>query len=159
MPPKRSAELGSPSTIPQESPTPGAPGPEMRVIPEYLLSWTLVFCFSNTSPEPCRAYTSVGAPRARWGLGSAAKGSWRSWCSGLIVRTSACRGVAVGQPLSLEEAAEVLNLRRRNARQIFATPAFRKLLTAAIADLRSGAHARMVHTMIKIADDPGDDGR
>jgi len=64
--------------------------------------------------------------------------------------------VEPGLPLSLEDAADVLGLKRRNARQIFGLPAFRKLLTSAIADLRMGAHARMVHTMIKIADDPGD---
>jgi hypothetical protein len=64
--------------------------------------------------------------------------------------------VAVGQPLSLEDAATALGLRRRNARQIFETPAFRKILTAKIADLRVGAHPRMIRNMIDIANDPGE---
>jgi hypothetical protein len=64
--------------------------------------------------------------------------------------------VAVGQPLSLEDAAAALGLRRRNARQIFETPAFRKMLTAKIADLRVGAHPRMIRNMIDIANDPGE---
>ena len=50
--------------------------------------------------------------------------------------------IAWGQPLSLEEAADALGIRRRNARQIYATPGFRKMLTAKIADLRASAHPR-----------------
>jgi hypothetical protein len=64
--------------------------------------------------------------------------------------------VAVGQPLSLEDAAAALGLRRRNARQIFETPAFRKMLTGKIADLRASAHPRMIRNMIDIANDPGE---
>ncbi len=64
--------------------------------------------------------------------------------------------VAAGQPLSLEDAATALGLRRRNARQIFETPAFRKMLTAKIVDLRVGAHPRMIRNMIDIANDPGE---
>jgi hypothetical protein len=64
--------------------------------------------------------------------------------------------VPAGQPLSLEDAATALGLRRRNARQIFETPAFRKMLTAKIADLRVGAYPRMIRNMIDIANDPGE---
>jgi hypothetical protein len=64
--------------------------------------------------------------------------------------------VAVGQPLSLEDAATALGQRRRNARQIFETPVFRKMLTAKIADLRASAHPRMIRNMIDIANDPGE---
>ena len=62
----------------------------------------------------------------------------------------------MGQPLSLEDAATALGLRRRNARQIFETPAFRKMLNAKIVDLRVGAHPRMIRNMIDIANDPGE---
>jgi hypothetical protein len=64
--------------------------------------------------------------------------------------------VAVGQPLSLEDAATALGLRRRNARQIFATPAFRKMLNEKIVELRTSAHPRMIRNMIDIANDPGE---
>jgi hypothetical protein len=62
----------------------------------------------------------------------------------------------VGRPLSLEEAATALGLRRRNARQIFATPAFRKMLNEKIIALRTSAHPRMIRNMIDIANDPGE---
>ena len=65
-------------------------------------------------------------------------------------------GLPLNEPLSLEQAASVLDIRRRNARQIFATPRFQKLYAKMVADMRSGAHARMVRTMIDIADDEGD---
>jgi hypothetical protein len=65
-------------------------------------------------------------------------------------------GLPVNEPLSLEQAATVLDVRRRNARQIFSTPQFQKLFARMVADIRSGAHARMVKTMINIADDEGD---
>ena len=62
----------------------------------------------------------------------------------------------IGEPLSLEQAAAVLDIKRRNARQIFRLTQFRKLFASMIADLRSGAHARMVRNMICIANNPGD---
>jgi hypothetical protein len=65
-------------------------------------------------------------------------------------------GLPPNEPLSLEQAAAVLDIRRRTARQIFATMPFRRLYAASIADVRSGAHARMVHRMIAIANDPGE---
>ena len=64
--------------------------------------------------------------------------------------------VTVGRPLSLEEAATALGLRRRNARQIFATPAFRRMLNEKIIALRTSAHPRMIRNMIDIANDPGE---
>jgi hypothetical protein len=78
----------------------------------------------------------------------------------MVHGTSHSRAVRLGlptnEPLSLEQAAAALDIRRRNARQIFATTAFRRLYAASIADVRSGVHARMVHNMVKIANDPGD---
>jgi hypothetical protein len=65
-------------------------------------------------------------------------------------------GLPLNQPLSLEQAASVLDIRRRNARQIFALPAFQALYSKKIADMRCGAHARMVKHMVSIADDEGD---
>jgi hypothetical protein len=64
--------------------------------------------------------------------------------------------VAVGQPLTLEEAAVALSLKRRNARQIFGLPAFRKMLNEKIVELRTSAHPRMIRNMIDIANDPGE---
>jgi hypothetical protein len=49
-------------------------------------------------------------------------------CEYMTVGTSHARAVRLGlpqnEPLSLEQAAAVLDLRRRNARQIFASPQF-----------------------------------
>jgi hypothetical protein len=48
-------------------------------------------------------------------------------------------GLPSNEPLSLEQAAAVLDIRRRNARQIFATPQFQKLYAKMVANMRSGA--------------------
>jgi hypothetical protein len=77
----------------------------------------------------------------------------------MTVGTSHARAVRLGflqnEPLSLEQAAAVLDMRRRNARQVFASPQFQKLYAKSIADMRSGQHARMVKHMVSIADDEG----
>lgn len=65
-------------------------------------------------------------------------------------------GFKLNEPLSLEQAAAVLDMRRRNCRQVFRLPAFQALLASAIADLRTGAKARAVKTQIEILEDRGE---
>jgi hypothetical protein len=64
-------------------------------------------------------------------------------------------GLPLNEPLTLEQAAAVLNIKRRNARQIFSLPAFQKMLTQAIGDLRSGARPRAIKTLIDMMTDEG----
>jgi hypothetical protein len=64
-------------------------------------------------------------------------------------------GFRIDEPLTLEQASDVLGMRRRNARQIFRLPAFRSLLASLIADLRDGGKARAVRRMIALIDEPG----
>jgi hypothetical protein len=62
----------------------------------------------------------------------------------------------INEPLSLEDAADVLGIRRRNARQVFGTPKFQALYAKLVGAMRSGAHAKMVRNMIDIANNPGE---
>lgn len=61
-----------------------------------------------------------------------------------------------GTPLSLDEAAKLCRVRVRQARRIFATPAFKRLLAQHIEDLRSGHKLEAVHTQIAVMRKPGD---
>jgi hypothetical protein len=56
----------------------------------------------------------------------------------------------IGQPLSLDDAAAVLGLRRRNARQILASPGWQKIYAALLADVRTGAKARALREIIDL---------
>lgn len=60
-----------------------------------------------------------------------------------------------GTPLTVEEAAELLNLRRRYARQLLSAPLFAQAMAAEVQRLRTGEHARSVHKIIALRDDPG----
>lgn len=64
--------------------------------------------------------------------------------------------VEPGEPLTLIEAADLLRIRRRNARQLAGYPIFRTAFAAELQRLREGEKARSVHTMIGIRDDLGD---
>lgn len=63
--------------------------------------------------------------------------------------------VKPGQPLSVDEAAELIGLRKRNARELLTLPIVQKALAVAAQQLRTGEHARSLHTMIGLRDDPG----
>jgi hypothetical protein len=56
----------------------------------------------------------------------------------------------IGQPLSVDEAAAVLGLRRRNARQILASPGWQKIYAELLADVRTGAKARALREIIDL---------
>jgi hypothetical protein len=64
-------------------------------------------------------------------------------------------GFDTGVPLSLDQAADVVGIRRRNARNLSKTPIFAKALAKANADLRNGAHTKAIHRMIDLIDEPG----
>ena len=112
---------------------------------------------SQPMAEPPRQLTAYKQRRAAGEveLGPVAQLLCEYMVHGTAHSRAARLGLPTNEPLSLEQAAAVLDIRRRNARQIFATPAFRRLYAASIADVRSGAHARMVHNMVRIANEPG----
>jgi hypothetical protein len=64
-------------------------------------------------------------------------------------------GIPTNVPLSVEQAAAVLDIRRRNAREITALPEFQKLLLKLTAALRSGEYARSIRTIVEVRDDTG----
>jgi hypothetical protein len=66
-------------------------------------------------------------------------------------------GIPISEPLTLVQAAAVLSIRRRNARQIFALPLFQAELARMLGDLRSGAKARALNRLIKLIDRKADD--
>src|SRR5271166_5272797 len=63
----------------------------------------------------------------------------------------------IGQPLCLDEAAAVLGLRRRNARQILASPGRQKIYAQLLADMRTGAKARALREIIDLVGRVGED--
>jgi hypothetical protein len=63
----------------------------------------------------------------------------------------------IGQPLSLDDAAAVLGLRRRNARQILASPGWQKIYAQLLADVRTGAKARALREIIDLVGRVGED--
>jgi hypothetical protein len=60
-----------------------------------------------------------------------------------------------GEPLTLIEAADLLRIRRRNARELSTFPIFQRAYATELQRLRDGEKARSVHTMIEIRDDRG----
>jgi hypothetical protein len=65
-------------------------------------------------------------------------------------------GLPLNTPLSLSDAARVVDMKLRNARQVFATPQFKALHARLLADMRSGETARSIAAMATIRDDPGE---
>lgn len=65
------------------------------------------------------------------------------------------RPVAIGEPLTLIEAAILCNMRRRQARRLSMEPAFERLIARETAAKRNGAKARAWHRIETIAHDPG----
>jgi hypothetical protein len=65
-------------------------------------------------------------------------------------------GFPIDQPLTLEQAAAVLDLRRRNARQVTRTPEFQRLMAQMVGELKSGAKAKAVHALIEVVGDKGE---
>lgn len=61
----------------------------------------------------------------------------------------------VGEPLTLIEAADLLRIRRRNARELHGLPIFQKAYNAAIEAYRNGERAASVRTMVEVRDAPG----
>jgi hypothetical protein len=61
-------------------------------------------------------------------------------------------GLPLNVPLTLEQAAVVLDIRRRNARQISRMPEFQGLMASLSADLRNGFKSRAIHRMGELVD-------
>jgi hypothetical protein len=65
-------------------------------------------------------------------------------------------GYPVNAPLTVEQASDVIGLRRRNARGIMRMPAWQALMAQMVGELKNGVKARAVGTLIGIMDDEGD---
>jgi hypothetical protein len=65
-------------------------------------------------------------------------------------------GYPVNSPLSLDQASEILGIRKRNARQIFQSPKFRALYAELLASIRDGAKAKAVHRIVALVDRKGE---
>jgi hypothetical protein len=63
-------------------------------------------------------------------------------------------GLPTDRPLSLGEACKLLRLRKRNARQLLATPEAERLMVAAIASLRNGSKGRAMAKIIELVERP-----
>ncbi len=59
------------------------------------------------------------------------------------------------EPLSLIEAADILRIKRRNARQLAAFPIFKAELERQLQIFREGEKAMSLHTLVTVRDDPG----
>ena len=75
---------------------------------------------------------------------------------GVDEHEAAEHGVQPYHPLSLEKAADVSGLKRRNARWIYSQPVFLSAYSKALSQVRTSHKARAVATMAAIMDDPGE---
>ena len=60
-----------------------------------------------------------------------------------------------GEPLSLIEAADLLRIRRRNARELMTLPIFKRAYDEEIQRFREGERAASLHTLVAVRDDEG----
>lgn len=60
-----------------------------------------------------------------------------------------------GTPLSLEEAADLVGIRRRNARDLVKQAVFVRHLSSELEALKTGHKAEAVRTMVQVMRDPG----
>jgi hypothetical protein len=73
--------------------------------------------------------------------------------SGNIVTVQ--KPIEPGEPLTLIEAADLLRIRRRNARELATFPMYQRAYAIEVQRLRDGEKARSIHAMIEIRDDKG----
>ncbi|RTL84708.1 MAG: hypothetical protein EKK29_13760 [Hyphomicrobiales bacterium] len=66
------------------------------------------------------------------------------------------RPLEPGEPMKLDEAADLLRIRRRRAREIMQSPAAQKELARQLQGLRSGMKARAMAVLGAILEDEGD---
>ena len=59
------------------------------------------------------------------------------------------------EPLKLLEAADLLRIRRRNARELVTTPIFKAALEEEMRRYRDGERIASVQTLVEVRDDPG----
>jgi hypothetical protein len=60
-----------------------------------------------------------------------------------------------GEPLTLIEAADLLRIRRRNARELATFPIFQRAYATELQRLRDGEKARSLHVMVEVRDEKG----
>jgi hypothetical protein len=79
-------------------------------------------------------------------------------CETMVYGTDSAKakhlGWPINEPLTLEDAAELLGMRKRNARQVFRLPAFQRLYAQMVGAMRSAGHAKAIRRMIELVDEP-----
>jgi len=65
-------------------------------------------------------------------------------------------GKNAGEPLQLIEAADLLHIKRRNARQLAKEAVFQKALAAELQAFREGHKAEALRTAVEVMRDPGE---
>ena len=65
-------------------------------------------------------------------------------------------GVEIGEPLEVEQAADVLNIRRKNARWIAEDPLFIRERAVAVKELLAAKKPRAAFRLGKLVDEPGE---
>ncbi len=66
-------------------------------------------------------------------------------------------GVRLHEPLSVEQAADLVRIRRRFARWLTTQPAYRREWAKGVQSIRDGQAVAAVRTQIQIMNNPGDD--
>jgi hypothetical protein len=66
------------------------------------------------------------------------------------------RQLLVGEPLTIEEAARVLNMRVKHARHLFTQAIFLKAYNAEIEAIRDGAKLAAIKRIVQLVDEPGE---
>jgi hypothetical protein len=83
-----------------------------------------------------------------------------SLCEMMVYGTDSAKAARLGtplnEPLPLATAAELLGMRKRNARQVFRLPQFQRLYAQLVGAMRTAAHAKAVRRMIELIDEPGE---
>jgi hypothetical protein len=116
---------------------------------------------SNTEPDTRTSAGGLSDYKRRREAGEVALADWYVRLADLMTFGTDCArakrlGLPLNEALTLEQAADVLDVRRRNCRQVFRLPAFRALLTARIGELRDAGKARAVARMVSLIDERGE---
>jgi hypothetical protein len=64
--------------------------------------------------------------------------------------------IAPGEPLTVEQAADVLRIRRRNARDLIRQPLVEREMAKAVQALRTGATPRAMRRIVGLVDEKGE---
>lgn len=110
---------------------------------------------ASVSPWPARALAK-GPRLPIKALDARGKRLCELMTFGLDEEGAQAAGLPANTPLPLEQAALVAGMRIKNARFVFAQPAFLKAYSAELQRIRKAHHARAIGTIAQIMEDEGD---